>query len=50
MSLEKITQRWIEEEGFSPSSARDAALDEIDFYQEEAQAWKGNDDRIQEFI
>jgi hypothetical protein len=50
MILEKIMQRWIDEEGFSPARAREIALDEIDFYQEEAKAWKGNDDRMQEYI
>jgi hypothetical protein len=50
MSLEKIMQRWIDEEGFSPARAREISLDEIDFYQEEAKAWKGNDDRMQEYI
>jgi len=49
MSLEKIKQRWIEE-GFSPARALEIALEEIDFYTEEAQAWKGSDDRTQEYI
>jgi hypothetical protein len=50
MSLEKIIQRWIDEEGFSPARAREIALEEIDFYTEEVQAWKGPDDRTQEYI
>jgi hypothetical protein len=49
MSLEKIMQRWIDE-GFSPARAREIALEEIDFYTEEAQAWKGPDDRMQEYL
>lgn len=50
MNIEKIMQRWIDEEGFSPVRAREIALEEIDFYTEEAKAWKGPDDRMQEYI
>jgi len=49
MSLEKIMQRWIDE-GFPPVRAREIAQEEIDFYTEEVQAWKGPDDRMQEYI
>jgi hypothetical protein len=49
MSIEKIIQRWIDE-GFSSARAREIALEEIDFYAEEVRAWKGSDDRTQEYL
>jgi hypothetical protein len=49
-SLEKITLRWMRNEGLTYPEARELALQEIEFYAEEKPAWKGPDDRVQEYL
>jgi hypothetical protein len=38
------------DEGLTYSEAREIALEEIEFYTEEKPAWKGPDDRTQEYL
>lgn len=48
--LETIIQRWIRDEGLSREDAREMAIAEIDFYNEEPPPWKGPNDSTQEYI
>jgi hypothetical protein len=48
--LETIIQRWVHEEGLSREEARIMALEEIEFYEEEAPIWKGPNDSVQEYL
>ena len=38
------------EEGLSREAARELAIEEIDFYNEEPPTWKGSNDSIQEYL
>ena len=38
------------DEGLSRDEARTLAIDEIDFYEEEAPTWKGPNDSVQEYL
>jgi hypothetical protein len=49
-TLEKITLRWMRDEGLTFAEARELALEEIEFYTEEKPSWKGPDDRLQEHL
>lgn len=48
--LETIIQRWIRDEGLSREDAREMAIAEIDFYNEDPPPWKGPNDSTQEYI
>jgi hypothetical protein len=48
--LETIIERWMRDEGLSRDEARTLAIDEIDFYEEEAPTWKGPNDSVQEYL
>jgi hypothetical protein len=50
IKLETIIQRWVHEEGLSREEARIMALEEIEFYEEEAPIWKGPNDSVQEYL
>ena len=49
-TLEQITARWMHDEGLSFSEAREMAIEEMDFYDEEKTAWKGPNDSTQDYI